>query len=77
MEAHVTLETEWVEETANEIRDRLLGFNQERVGPFNWNGLFIDLLWVDEPARRRGIGSALMQCMPRGHSRTWFAKWLK
>ncbi|HEY1288743.1 MAG TPA: GNAT family N-acetyltransferase [Burkholderiales bacterium] len=140
MEAHVTLEKRGVEETANEIRDRLLGFNQERAGPFNdvrvvlaardaagelvgglvglgfWNGLFIELLWVDEAARGHGIGTSLMRAAesearkrgwevcflstftfqaptfyprlgyeafgelkgtPPGHSRTWFAKWLK
>ncbi len=140
MEAQVKLETQRLDEVANEIRDRLLQFNQERAGPFRdvrlvltargaagellgglvglgfWNGLFIDLLWVEESSRRRGIGTALMQAaesqarkrgwqvcflstftfqapeyyrrlgyepfgelkgMPPGHSRTWFAKWLK
>jgi GNAT superfamily N-acetyltransferase len=85
MAAQVILETQGLDEAANEIRERLLGFNQERVGPFEdvrvvltvrgaggellgglvglgfWNGLFIDLVWVDEPARGRGIGSALMR----------------
>jgi len=140
MAAQVILETQGLDEAANEIRERLLGFNQERVGPFEdvrvvltvrgaggellgglvglgfWNGLFIDLVWVDEPARGRGIGSALMRAaesearkrgwqvcflstwtfqapgfyrklgyepfgklegMPPGHTRTWFAKWLR
>jgi GNAT superfamily N-acetyltransferase len=140
MEAQVTLETQRLDELTNEIRDRLLAFNQERAGPFNdvrlvftarsaagellgglvglgfWNGLFIELLWIDEPARRQGIGTALigaaeeearkngwevcflstftfqapeyyrklgyerfgeLKGMPPGHSRTWFAKWLK
>ena len=85
MAAQVILETQGLDEAANEIRERLLGFNQERGGPFEdvrvvltvrgaggellgglvglgfWNGLFIDLVWVDEPARGRGIGSALMR----------------
>jgi GNAT superfamily N-acetyltransferase len=85
MDAQVILETQKLDEVANEIRERLLRFNQERAGPFHdvrlvltargaanelfgglvglgfWNGLFIDLLWVDEPARRRGIGTALMR----------------
>ena len=85
MAAQVILETQGLDEAANEIRERLLGFNRERVGPFEdvrvvltvrgaggellgglvglgfWNGLFIDLVWVDEPARGRGIGSALMR----------------
>jgi len=140
MDAHIILETQELDEVANEIRDRLLRFNQERVGPFHdvrvvlsargaagellgglvglgfWNGLFIELLWIDEPARRQGIGTALigaaeaaarkkgwevcflstftfqapeyyqklgyepfgeLKGMPPGHSRTWFAKWLK
>lgn len=140
MAAQVILETQGLDEAANEIRERLLGFNRERVGPFEdvrvvltvrgaggellgglvglgfWNGLFIDLVWVDEPARGRGIGSALMRAaesearkrgwqvcflstwtfqapgfyrklgyapfgelegMPPGHTRTWFAKWLR
>lgn len=140
METKITLETESVDEAASEIRDRLLGFNQECIGPFNdvrvvltargatgelvaglvglgfWNGLFIELLWVDEAARGHGIGTSLMRAaesearkrgwevcflstftfqaprfyprlgyepfgelkgMPPGHSRTWFAKWLK
>jgi len=81
-----------------------------------WNGFFIDLVWVHETHRRRGIGQSLMRAaetearrrgwevcflstfsfqapnfyknlgyepfgelkgMPPGHSRTWFAKWLK
>jgi GNAT superfamily N-acetyltransferase len=140
MDVRVTLETQRLDEAANEIRERLLGFNQERVGAFQdvrvvltvrgagdellgglvglgfWNGLFIDLVWVDEPARGRGIGTALMRAaesearkrgwqvcflstwtfqapgfyqrlgyepfgelkgMPPGHTRTWFAKWLR
>jgi GNAT superfamily N-acetyltransferase len=140
MASQVILETQRLDEAANEIRERLLGFNRERVGPFEdvrvvltvrgaggellgglvglgfWNGLFIDLVWVDEPARGRGIGSALMRAaesearkrgwqvcflstwtfqapgfyrklgyepfgklegMPPGHTRTWFAKWLR
>jgi len=140
MDAQITLETQELDEAANEIRDRLLAFNQERAGPFNdvrvvltargpdgklvgglvglgfWNGLFIELLWIEEAARRQGIGTALMQAaeaearkhgwqicflstftfqapeyyrrlgyeafgelkgMPPGHSRTWFAKWLR
>jgi len=140
MEAQITLETQDLDELTNEIRERLLAFNQQRVGPFRdvrvvltargaadellgglvglgfWNGLFIELLWIDESARRQGIGRALMQAaetearkrgwevcflstftfqapqyyrklgyepfgelkgMPPGHSRTWFAKWLK
>jgi GNAT superfamily N-acetyltransferase len=140
MEAQITLETQDLDELTNEIRERLLAFNQQRVGPFRdvrvvltarsaagellgglvglgfWNGLFIELLWIDEPARRQGIGTALMRAaesearkrgwevcflstftfqapeyyrklgyepfgelkgMPPGHSRTWFAKWLK
>lgn len=84
MDAQITLETQQPDEVANQIRDRLLGFNQGRAGPFQdvrvvltargaagellgglvglgfWNGLFIDLLWVDEPARGRGVGTALM-----------------
>jgi predicted N-acetyltransferase YhbS len=140
MQAHITLETQELDELTIEIRERLLGFNQERAGPFNdvrvvltaraargelvgglvglgfWNGLFIELLWVDEAARGQGIGTSLMRAaesearkrgweicflstwtfqapgfyprlgyqpfgelkgMPPGHSRTWFAKWLK
>jgi GNAT superfamily N-acetyltransferase len=140
MDAQIILETQELDEAANEIRERLLAFNQERAGPFNdvrvvltargadgklvgglvglgfWNGLFIELLWIDEAARRQGIGTALMQAaetearkkgwevcflstftfqapeyylklgyeafgelkgMPPGHSRTWFAKWLR
>jgi len=140
MASQVILETQRLDEAANEIRERLLGFNRQRVGPFEdvrvvltvrgaggellgglvglgfWNGLFIDLVWVDEPARGRGIGSALMRAaesearkrgwqvcflstwtfqapgfyrklgyepfgklegMPPGHTRTWFAKWLR
>src|SRR3954471_5963902 len=85
MEAQITLETQELDEVTNEIRQRLLAFNQERAGPFHdvrvvltardaegtlvgglvglgfWNGLFIELLWIDEPARRQGIGTALMQ----------------
>jgi len=34
MDAQITLETQQPDEVANQIRDRLLGFNQERVGPF-------------------------------------------
>jgi len=140
MDARIALETQSLDEITNEIRERLLGFNQERAGPFNdvriiltargaagelvgglvglgfWNGLFIELLWVDEAARRQGIGTSLLRAaesearkrgwevcflstwtfqapgfyprlgyepfgelkgMPPGHSRTWFAKWLK
>jgi len=140
MDARIALETQSLDEITNEIRERLLGFNQERAGPFNdvriiltargaagelvgglvglafWNGLFIELLWVDEAARGQGIGTSLMRAaesearkrgwevcflstwtfqapgfyprlgyepfgelkgMPPGHSRTWFAKWLK
>lgn len=85
MAAQVILETQGQDEAADEIRERLLGFNQEQAGPFQdvrvvltvrgaggellgglvglgfWNGLFIDLVWVDEPARGRGIGTALMR----------------
>lgn len=85
MQAHVTLETQDLDELTDEIRDRLLAFNQERAGPFNdvrvvltardaagelvgglvglgfWNGLFIELLWVDAAARGNGIGTSLMR----------------
>jgi predicted N-acetyltransferase YhbS len=118
MDAQVILETQELDEVANEIRERLLAFNQERAGPFNDVRvvLFIELLWIDEAARRQGIGTSLMRAaesearkrgwevcflstftfqapeyyrklgyepfgelkgMPPGHSRTWFAKWLK
>ena len=140
MDAQIILETQELDEAANEIRERLLAFNQERAGPFNdvrvvltargadgklvgglvglgfWNGLFIELRWIEKAARRQGIGTALMQAaetearkkgwevcflstftfqapeyyrklgyepfgelkgMPPGHSRTWFAKWLR
>ena len=34
MEAQITLETQDLDELTNEIRERLLAFNQQRVGPF-------------------------------------------
>ena len=93
MDAQVILETQKLDEVANEIRDRLLRFNQERAGPFHdvrlvltargvagellgglvglgfWNGLFIDLVWYEPFGELKG--------MPPGHSRSWFAKWLR
>ncbi|MEJ2118497.1 MAG: GNAT family N-acetyltransferase [Alphaproteobacteria bacterium] len=38
--------------------DRLIG---NATGKFSWNWLYIDLLWVGEAFRKRGVGRELMR----------------
>jgi predicted N-acetyltransferase YhbS len=81
----VTMETTDTEHVADEIRLRLIRFNEQRAGPMHdvrvvlsvrdergelvgglvalgfWNGLFIELLWVQQGERGRGIGTSLMR----------------